>query len=71
MQDSKREEGTRSEGGDQKDPKTDSGATSKETLSDLENSKEGVEAGGSSPDPGPSPDGAIDESSEIKDAGPM
>ncbi|MFN2515242.1 MAG: hypothetical protein ABR556_03415 [Pyrinomonadaceae bacterium] len=47
-----------------------SDATSHETLSDLE------ETGDSSStdnglDPGPSPDGMLDESDEIKDAGPM
>jgi hypothetical protein len=48
-----------------------SDATSKETLSDLEDSKEDVGSSSSGPDPGPSPDGALDESDEIKDAGPM
>jgi hypothetical protein len=49
----------------------DSEATSKETLDDLEDNEADVESGRSKPDPGPSPDGAIDESGEIKDAGPM
>jgi hypothetical protein len=46
-------------------------ATSDETLSDLEDSE--TDSGSSSikSDPGPSPDGALDESDEIKDAGPM
>jgi hypothetical protein len=48
---------------------TDSEATSKETLSDLEENKRAVEP--ASGEPGPSPDGALDESDEIKDAGPM
>ena len=45
-------------------------ATSDETLSDLEENEEDVESSSTS-DPGPSPDGALDESNEIKDAGPM
>jgi hypothetical protein len=49
----------------------DSEATSKETLSDLEENETGVKSGSSKPDPGPSPDGALDESDEFKDAGPM
>ena len=50
---------------------TDSEATNKETLVDIEDSEADVESGGSRPDPGPSPDGALDESDETKDAGPM
>lgn len=46
----------------------DSEATSKETLSDLEENEEGVGSSGSKPDPGPSPDGALDGT---KDADPM
>ena len=46
-------------------------ATSPETLSDVE---EGEKAGSSSDtghDPGPSPDGGLDEGGELKDADPM
>ena len=45
-------------------------ATSKETLKDLEaeGSLEGTEADDSD---GPSPDGAFDESDELKDADPV
>ena len=46
-------------------------ATSAETVSDLEENEAGVGSTTSEPDPGPSPDGAVDESDEIKDAGPM
>ncbi|MGI9065887.1 MAG: hypothetical protein ACR2HX_05710 [Pyrinomonadaceae bacterium] len=46
-----------------------SDATSSEIVSDLEENEE--EAGSSGSDPGPSPDGALDEGGEIKDAGPM
>lgn len=49
----------------------DSEATSKETLSDLEENEADVGSSNSNPDAGPSPDGALDESDEIKDAGPM
>ena len=49
----------------------DSDATSKETVGDLEDNESDVDSGSSQPDPGPSPDGAIDESGEINDAGPM
>ncbi len=45
-------------------------ATSDETLSDLEESEEDI-GSSSTPDSGPSPDGALDEGDEIKDAGPM
>ena len=49
----------------------DSEATSKETLSDLEHNEENIGSGSSNPDSGPSPDGAVDESDELKDAGPI
>jgi hypothetical protein len=49
----------------------DSEPTSKETLSDLEENEEDVESTSSTLDPGPSPDGMLDERDEIKDAGPM
>jgi hypothetical protein len=49
----------------------DSEATSDEQLSDIEKNEVEVDSGNSSPDTGPSPDGALDESDEVKDAGPM
>lgn len=49
----------------------DSGATSKETLSDLEEKEGNVESSSSKLDPGPSPDGMLDESDEIRDANPL
>jgi hypothetical protein len=56
----------------EKDPAgTDSTATSKETLQDLEETQENISSSGSDPDSGPSPDGLLDEPNEIKDAGPM
>lgn len=50
---------------------TDSEAASKETLEDIEETESDVDSGSSKPDPGPSPDGALDEGGELKDAGPM
>jgi hypothetical protein len=47
----------------------DSEATSKKTVSDLEKTEEDVELGDSKPGPAPSPDGALDRSDEMKDAG--
>jgi hypothetical protein len=47
-------------------------ATSDKTLRDLEENEtdsSSTDTGGF--DPGPSPDGALDESDEIKDAGPI
>jgi hypothetical protein len=49
----------------------DSEATSKETLSDVEKNKKDTGSSPSHIDPGPAPDGAVDESQENKDAGPM
>lgn len=48
-----------------------SDATSDETVEDVEQSGEDVRSPGSNRDPGPSPDGRLDEPDEIKDAGPM
>jgi hypothetical protein len=46
-------------------------ATSDETLSDLGETEADSSSTKTNRDPGPSPDGALDESGEIKDAGPM
>ena len=55
-----------------KDPKDRSSeAASKKTLSDLEETEKVSTAESPSYDPGPSPDGLLDERDEIKDAGPM
>jgi hypothetical protein len=67
MQESSKKE----DGGRQDATGTDSEATNKETLADIEEKEAHVDSGGSKSDPGPSPDGALDESDEIKDAGPM
>ena len=48
-----------------------SDATSDETVTDIEESEKGTTSSGSQPDPGPSPDGRLDEADELKDAGPM
>ena len=54
----------------QKKQQPDSDATSKETLKDLEEDKR--DAGTESDVKGmPSPDGAMDEDWEVKDAGPI
>ena len=48
-----------------------SDATSDETVSDLEKAGSDARSSDSSSDPGPSPDGRLDEADELKDAGPM
>ena len=45
-------------------------ATSDETLSDVEETENDASTD-SAGDPGPSPDGRLDEPDEVKDAGPM
>jgi hypothetical protein len=54
-------------------PETESDATSKETLEDIEdNEKSSSAKQGDDRESGvPSPDGAFDESGETNDAGPM
>ena len=71
MQESTRRESSKEEKDSKRAAGADSDATSKETLSDLEENKENVGSSGSESDSGPSPDGALDESDETKDAGPM
>lgn len=46
-----------------------SDATSDETVDDVEKTEN--DAGSSDSNPGPSPDGRLDEVDELKDAGPM
>lgn len=50
---------------------SNSEATSKKLLSDVEDAEKDTSSSSSQRDPGPSPDGAFDESNERKDAGPM
>jgi len=45
-------------------------ATSEKTLSDIEETESDLDST-LELDPGPSPDGALDEPDELKDAGPM
>jgi hypothetical protein len=72
MQESTGRESSKKENDSERDATgADSAATSKETLSDLEENEADVGSSNSKPDPGPSPDGAFDESDETKDAGPM
>ncbi|MFN2493367.1 MAG: hypothetical protein ABR501_10850 [Pyrinomonadaceae bacterium] len=49
----------------------DADATSKETLSDIRDSEKASGSSDGPGDPGPSPDGRLDEPDELKDAGPM
>ena len=46
-------------------------ATSDETVSDVEKTGNDAGSSDSNSDPGPSPDGRLDEADELKDAGPM
>lgn len=46
-------------------------ATSDETLSDIEKTQSELDSTTAKLDPGPSPDGLLDEPDEINDAGPM
>lgn len=46
-------------------------ATSDKTVSDLEETETDSSSTDTGLDPGPSPDGMLDEPDEIKDAGPM
>jgi hypothetical protein len=46
-------------------------ATNDATLSDIEEDEKDVSSSDTNADPGPSPDGRLDESDELKDAGPM
>jgi hypothetical protein len=46
-------------------------ATSNKTLSDIEETEQDSTLENPREDPGPSPDGLLDEPDEIKDAGPM
>jgi hypothetical protein len=72
MQESKRRKDNTNEGEqDVPKQKPDSEATSKETLSDVQENEKSSGSTADKHDSGPSPDGAFDESDEIKDAGPM
>lgn len=46
-------------------------ATSDETVSDLEETEKESNSTGTGLEPGPSPDGMLDEPDETKDAGPI
>ena len=56
---------------DQKLEERKSDATSDKTLSELEESEPVTSGDSIQGEPGPSPDGAVDETDELKDAGPM
>lgn len=69
MQESTDRESSKNEGdSEQGASPVDSEATSKETLSDVEENEANTDASGAELDPGPSPDGAFDES---KETGPI
>jgi hypothetical protein len=68
MQDANRRQPDNS---DQELKKRESEATSTETVADLNEAESDTRSIQADQDPGPSPDGALDESDEIKDAGPM
>jgi hypothetical protein len=71
MQDSKGSEAGRQKTDEQELEERKSEATSDVTLSDLEETETDSSSTDKGFDPGPSPDGTLDESDEIKDAGPM
>jgi hypothetical protein len=72
MEDSKGRQGTSQEDKDKESlGQRKSEATSDETLSDLQQTENVPGPGSSKHDPGPSPDGLLDEPDENKDAGPM
>ena len=48
-----------------------SDATSDETVEDVAETEKDAGSSSGKPDPGPSPDGRLDEADELKDAGPM
>ena len=48
-----------------------SDATSDETVDDVAETEKDGSSSNSTGDPGPSPDGRLDEPDELKDAGPM
>jgi hypothetical protein len=69
MQEATDRESLKNEGdSDQSASPADSEAISKETLSDVEENEANTHASGAELDPGPSPDGAFDES---KETGPI
>ncbi len=66
-----RETGSRKDGSKEPLDERKSEATSDETLSDLEETETDSNSPDTGLDPGPSPDGMLDEPDEIKDAEPM
>ena len=68
MQDAKRKDGAESE---DKLADRKSEATNDATLSEIEESEKDAPSSDTNTDRGPSPDGRLDESEELKDAGPM
>lgn len=72
MQDSnKRASNARKDDSEELLEERQSEATSDDRLSDLEETEKDSSSTDTGLDSGPSPDGALDESDETKDAGPM
>ena len=71
MQDSRKPNAAQAETDDEASDKGKSEATTDKTLSNVEQTEKDSGSGTTQDDSGPSPDGALDESDEIKDAGPM
>ena len=68
MQDANRREPDNS---DQELKERESEATSTETVADLNDEESDTRSIQADQDPGPSPDGALDEADELRDAGPI
>ncbi|HEX9424185.1 MAG TPA: hypothetical protein VF899_13150 [Pyrinomonadaceae bacterium] len=71
MEDRKKDETADKDEGKELLAERKSEATSDETLSDLEDTESELGSTTAELDPGPSPDGLLDEPDEVKDAGPM
>jgi hypothetical protein len=71
MEDRNKEENAVGDEGKERLAERNSEATSNQTLSEIEETEDDLVADSPKHDPGPSPDGLLDEPDEIKDAGPM
>ncbi len=71
MEDRNKEENADKDEGKEILAERKSEATTDETLNEIEETEDDLGADSPKHDPGPSPDGLLDEPDEIKDAGPM
>jgi hypothetical protein len=71
MEDRNKEENAVGDEGKERLAERKSEATSHQTLSEIEETEGDLVADSPKRDPGPSPDGSLDEPDEIKDAGPI